>query len=86
MVAAVFLLVFGCIIFDSRNIDAPVRNKPVPLWNTMLTAYGILAFQFDIHPTILTIQVDMINKKEIHKAVIGAFSGAKETFYFKGTT
>lgn len=32
-------------------------------------AYGIIAFQFDIHPMLLTIQVDMQEKTKIGKAV-----------------
>lgn len=44
------------------------------LWQNIFSAYGILAFQFDIHPTILTIQVDMTDKSKIDKAVIGGFA------------
>ncbi|CAO1431159.1 unnamed protein product [Diamesa serratosioi] len=39
-----------------------------PLLN-LLKAYGIISFQFDIHPMLLTIQADMENKKKIGKAV-----------------
>ena len=39
-----------------------------PLLN-LLKAYGIISFQFDIHPMLLTIQADMQNKKKIGKAV-----------------
>jgi solute carrier family 32 (vesicular inhibitory amino acid transporter) len=35
----------------------------------LLAAYGVVAFQFDIHPMLLTIQVDMKNKRKIGKAV-----------------
>lgn len=35
----------------------------------LLKAYGIIAFQFDIHPMLLTIQVDMREKRRIGKAV-----------------
>lgn len=72
LVATVFVLVFGSVVFDTRNI-VPTYSSSAPLWNSVLTAYGILAFQFDIHPTILTIQVDMVDKRQIHKAIIGAF-------------
>lgn len=70
---------FGCIIFDARNI-VPTPSNPVPLWNSVITAYGILAFQFDIHPTVLTIQVDMVDKRQIHKAVMGAFASTAKLF------
>lgn len=42
-----------------------------PLLN-LLKAYGIISFQFDIHPMLLTIQVDMSDKRKIGHAV---FSG-----------
>lgn len=41
-----------------------------PLLN-LLKAYGIISFQFDIHPMLLTIQVDMEDKQKIGKAVFG---------------
>lgn len=68
------MLVLGCIIFDSRTTE----ERPAPdvsLWNLLLTAYGILVFQFDIHPTILTIQVDMIEKRRITKSILVGFMG-----------
>ncbi|CAG9806548.1 unnamed protein product [Chironomus riparius] len=43
-----------------------------PPWMNLLKAYGIIAFQFDIHPMLLTIQVDMQDKTKIGRAV---FSG-----------
>ncbi|XP_050081741.1 uncharacterized protein LOC126569013 [Anopheles aquasalis] len=36
----------------------------------LLKAYGIIAFQFDIHPMLLTIQVDMQHKRQIGRAVL----------------
>ncbi|XP_019533814.3 uncharacterized protein LOC109405236 [Aedes albopictus] len=41
----------------------------MPSWIRLLKAYGIIAFQFDIHPMLLTIQVDMEKKRKIGKAV-----------------
>lgn len=41
-----------------------------PLLN-LLKAYGIISFQFDIHPMLLTIQVDMEDKRKIGRAVFG---------------
>ncbi len=40
-----------------------------PPFLNLLKAYGIIAFQFDIHPMLLTIQVDMLDKSKIGKAV-----------------
>lgn len=40
---------------------------PPPFLN-LLKAYGVIAFQFDIHPLLLTIQVDMQDKRQIGKA------------------
>lgn len=41
----------------------------------MLKAYGIIAFMFDIHPAVLTIMVDMDDKKKLPIALFGAFGG-----------
>lgn len=46
-----------------------------PIFN-LLKAYGIISFQFDIHPMLLTIQVDMQDKSKIGRAV---FSGLLTT-------
>lgn len=40
---------------------------PPPFLN-LLKAYGVIAFQFDIHPLLLTIQVDMQDKRQIGRA------------------
>lgn len=42
-------------------------------WKNLLSTYGLIAFQFDIHPLLLNIQVDMKNRRNINKAVIYAF-------------
>lgn len=47
--------------FDPAN--PPILN--------LLKAYGIISFQFDIHPMLLTIQVDMEDKRKIGRAVFG---------------
>lgn len=75
LVGSVFLLVFVTIILDTRMIVEEVDNSNVPLWNSALTAYGILVFQFDIHPSILTIQVDMTDKTKFHKSIMYGFAG-----------
>lgn len=41
-----------------------------PSVTTLLKTYGMIAFQFDIHPMLMTIQVDMQDKQKISHAVI----------------
>lgn len=41
----------------------------LPPFTNLLKAYGIIAFQFDIHPMLLTIEVDMEKKQKIGRAV-----------------
>lgn len=53
-----------------NNVEEFDLSTP-PLLN-LLKAYGIISFQFDIHPMLLTIQVDMEDKTKIGRAV---FSG-----------
>lgn len=36
-----------------------------PSISDLLKTYGMIAFQFDIHPMLMTIQVDMQDKKKI---------------------
>ncbi|KAK5646942.1 hypothetical protein RI129_005406 [Pyrocoelia pectoralis] len=76
IVTSVFILILiSIIIMDkdtTQNMTQDVYRQPY-VWQNVLTGYGIITFQFDIHPTILTIQVDMRNKKEISKAVLGGF-------------
>lgn len=60
------------------NTDVVKINSnilPNPIWRNIISAYGIIAFQFDIHPMLLTIQVDMKDKTKIPWVIIGGFSG-----------
>lgn len=41
----------------------------------MLKVYGMIAFQFDIHPMLMTIEVDMQKKRKIGNAVCYAIAG-----------
>ncbi|CAH0558206.1 unnamed protein product [Brassicogethes aeneus] len=75
-VCSVFVLVSACLIFNNSTDFEAVNDGYMPerpLWETILTAYGIIAFQFDIHPSILTIQVDMKEPKKLTKALLGGF-------------
>ncbi|CAH1183550.1 unnamed protein product [Phaedon cochleariae] len=77
IVASVFILTCGCLIFSGGSSDKPASPESLDSsfpWQLILKAYGIIAFQFDIHPSILTIQVDMIDKTQLTKALFGGFS------------
>lgn len=41
----------------------------------MLKVYGMIAFQFDIHPMLMTIEVDMQNQRGIGNAVCYGLAG-----------
>lgn len=85
IVVAVFVLLTGCLIFNANSNSTITEDQnsenvavqDVPLWKSILTAYGIIAFQFDIHPTILTIQIDMADKLKLPTAIVGAFTGGE---------
>jgi solute carrier family 32 (vesicular inhibitory amino acid transporter) len=57
---------------EDKNVTPVEEFDPMnpPLLN-LLKAYGIISFQFDIHPMLLTIQVDMQDKSKIGRAVFG---------------
>lgn len=69
-------------LFDNRIISNDSTNPGInrSIWTNMLTAYGIITFQFDIHPTILTIHVDMDEKKKITKVIIVGFLASLSMF------
>ncbi|XP_018331302.1 amino acid transporter AVT1G isoform X2 [Agrilus planipennis] len=76
----IVLSVFGLILFNMLIVTQetsdkrPLFTENFSLWEILLSAYGMLTFQFDIHPTILNIHLDMKNRKSIGKALIGAYS------------
>ncbi|XP_063542721.1 uncharacterized protein LOC134751268 [Cydia strobilella] len=67
------VIAYGIMAFQTgaRYINASVCAS---CWTTS----GIIAFQFDIHPMLLTIQVDMKDSRKINRAVLCgfAFTGA----------
>ncbi|KAH0544138.1 amino acid transporter AVT1C [Cotesia glomerata] len=66
------VLVWWCIIADDRALEpAPIPTSPT--WDKFISGYGMLAFQFDVHPTLMTIQVDMRHPQHINKAVVLSF-------------
>ena len=67
-------LIWWCIIADDRELDVlPVPASPA--WDKFIAGYGMLAFQFDVHPTLMTVQVDMRRPRDINKAVVISFLG-----------
>lgn len=72
MLLLIALLIWWCIITDTRELDIiPIPTSPS--WDKFISSYGMLAFQFDIHPTLMTVQVDMRHPQDINKAVIISF-------------
>ncbi|XP_076235613.1 solute carrier family member mahogany isoform X2 [Calliopsis andreniformis] len=72
MVLLTAFLTWWCIIADDRELNAmPVPTAPT--WDKFISGYGMLAFQFDVHPTLMTVQVDMRRPQDISKAVITSF-------------
>ena len=51
----------------------------MPSFLTVLNGYSVLAFQFDIHPMLLTLQIDMQKKSQVYWA---AFSGIISEFLY----
>nr|XP_033326323.1 amino acid transporter AVT1B [Megalopta genalis] len=65
-------LIWWCIVTDDRELDTlPVPTSPS--WDKFISGYGMLAFQFDVHPTLMTVQVDMRRPQDINKAVLISF-------------
>ncbi|XP_043595988.1 uncharacterized protein LOC122573551 isoform X4 [Bombus pyrosoma] len=66
------LLIWWSIVTDDRELDIiPVPTSPS--WEKFISGYGMLAFQFDVHPTLMTVQVDMHRPQDINKAVVISF-------------
>ncbi|KAM0729476.1 Amino acid transporter AVT1C [Formica fusca] len=67
------ILVWWSIITDDRASSnfAPVVTSPT--WDKFISGYGMLAFQFDVHPTLMTIQVDMRQPRDIDRAIFSSF-------------
>ncbi|XP_014209209.1 proton-coupled amino acid transporter 3 [Copidosoma floridanum] len=66
------LLIWWSILNDHRSPDVePIPSSPS--WEQFISGYGMLAFQFDVHPTLMTIQVDMKRPKDINRAIVFSF-------------
>uniref|UniRef100_A0A182PA47 Amidase domain-containing protein n=1 Tax=Anopheles epiroticus TaxID=199890 RepID=A0A182PA47_9DIPT len=70
--SSVAILTWISIGEDRSDSVTPFKDITLglPPFVQLLKAYGIIAFQFDIHPMLLTIQVDMQHKRHIGKAVL----------------
>ncbi|XP_034826480.1 uncharacterized protein [Maniola hyperantus] len=74
IVTTVAIATWTCICLDDSSPPSSGDVlKYVPNPRDFLVAYGIIAFQFDIHPMLLTLQVDMKDSRRINSAVLGAF-------------
>ncbi|CAB3229563.1 unnamed protein product [Arctia plantaginis] len=74
IVSTVAVTTWTCIVGD--DVSPPSAETVMDLKpdiQNYLIAYGILAFQFDIHPMLLTLQVDMKDSRKINLAVLGGF-------------
>lgn len=88
----VVVLVFGFVLsslLQTTVLESDLRisntNLDINIWKNIAIAYGVLSFQFDIHPTLLAIQVDMYRKSNIDFAVISGYGGMifqKSIHYF----
>lgn len=77
-VLLVSCLIWVCILLDQSLMPAThFRGIQLdePNYLTMLQVYGMIAFQFDIHPMLMTIEVDMTQKRKIGKVVCWGLLG-----------
>ncbi|XP_011860697.1 PREDICTED: uncharacterized protein LOC105557906 isoform X1 [Vollenhovia emeryi] len=72
------ILTWWSIVSDDRTSDAPIATSPT--WDKFISGYGMLAFQFDVHPTLMTIQVDMRRPRDINKAIFFSFMASGSLF------
>ncbi|KAI4465234.1 hypothetical protein MML48_3g00001421 [Holotrichia oblita] len=79
-VASVFFVVIICLLqlnLDPQNMQEEdgTNFEENSIWINIVIAYGVLIFQFDIHPTILAIQIDMEKRHKINLAIFYGFGG-----------
>ncbi|XP_018791272.1 PREDICTED: uncharacterized protein LOC108970389 isoform X2 [Bactrocera latifrons] len=69
----IVILLWFC-LFTSAPLGKPFEgvSLELPSLLALLNGYSILAFQFDIHPMLLTLQIDMQQRSQVYWA---AFSG-----------
>ncbi|XP_064094900.1 uncharacterized protein LOC135207218 [Macrobrachium nipponense] len=75
-IGASSVIVVSVLTLISLILDSPSTHDPPPAFTTWTAAaycFGAIAFQFDIHPMILTVQMDMKKKSQLPLAIIIAF-------------
>lgn len=75
LVVSVFIMICGCLVFSPGLDQIPTQDLKYPQWGAILKAYGIIAFLFDLHPSVLTILVDMEDKKQLPTAIWSGYGG-----------
>nr|XP_018916094.1 PREDICTED: uncharacterized protein LOC109043358 [Bemisia tabaci] len=73
IVVTVGALTWYLLLHEPLPPGAVPPDLPEVSWQSLAIAYGILAFQFDIHPMILTVQVDMEKKNKLGHAILAGF-------------
>uniref|UniRef100_W8BPZ0 Vesicular inhibitory amino acid transporter n=1 Tax=Ceratitis capitata TaxID=7213 RepID=W8BPZ0_CERCA len=73
VLVVIVILLWFC-LFAAAPLGKPFEgvSLELPSLLALLNGYSILAFQFDIHPMLLTLQIDMQHKSQVYWA---AFSG-----------
>ncbi|XP_054085706.1 uncharacterized protein At3g01760 [Zeugodacus cucurbitae] len=73
VLVVIVTLLWFC-LFASAPLGKPFEgvSLELPSFLALLNGYSVLAFQFDIHPMLLTLQIDMQQKSQVYWA---AFSG-----------
>ncbi|KAH8388230.1 hypothetical protein KR093_001291 [Drosophila rubida] len=68
-------LLWYCLL-DAAAIGEPFEgvSMELPGFLAVLNSYSILAFQFDIHPVLLTLQIDMKRKQQVSWAALGGIA------------
>lgn len=77
-VLTVSCLIWVCIL-QGESVSPLERFQGIamvePSYMNLLKVYGMITFQFDIHPMLMTIEVDMTQKHKIGKVVCYGLSG-----------
>lgn len=77
MCSIVVIFIWICILLDEKPnaVNVSAIQLDTPTFATLLKVYGMIAFQFDIHPMLMTIEVDMEHKHKIGNAVCYGITG-----------
>ncbi|KAK7792892.1 hypothetical protein R5R35_005059 [Gryllus longicercus] len=78
LVVAVAALTWACVAHapwpPRRPPPAPLPSLPPPTLQAAALAYGNLVFQFDAHPALLTVQVDMADPRRLGHAIAASYT------------